>query len=327
MWALEVPCLQQVPQPYEDEDAVTLYPLASPVAHMLTMGRALRGWALSSMFEPRKSSREGSVQDDGTGSGNGGGEDDCRRSMRSVLDTQIIPRLVMAHREGANRAMPSLLPRPQREDITSFARLCAAADRAGATRIIDGLREKGLEQESVLVDLIAPAARELGQQWEDDRASFTDVTLGLVLMHEMIHSMGYEYHDGPQEAGIVRRVMLASAPGSQHVLGLSIVSEFFRKAGWQVVLEVSPSSAELCRAVKNEWFDLVGLSVALDGQLPALTDLVARMKAASRNPATPVLLGGPVFSLREHRAESYGAQAICLDARASVKVALSLLPA
>jgi MerR family transcriptional regulator, light-induced transcriptional regulator len=77
--------------------------------------------------------------------------------------------------------------------------------------------------------------------------------------------------------------------------------------------------------VKNEWFDLVGLSVALDAQLPSLADLVASLKAASRNPATPVLLGGPVFSLRDLRAESFGAQAICLDARESVPLALSVL--
>ena len=121
--------------------------------------------------------------------------------------------------------------------------------------------------------------------------------------------------------------MLASAPGSQHVLGLSIVSEFFRSAGWQVVLEVSPSSQELCHAVQNEWFDLVGLSVALDAQLEELPALVARLKGASRNPGTPVLLGGPVFSVRDCAPEAFGAQAICLDARDSVVLAQSLLAA
>jgi MerR family transcriptional regulator, light-induced transcriptional regulator len=287
---------------------------------MLTLGRVFSGWSLSSMFEPSKSAR-----DDVDSYGDAAANDDCRRSMRSVLETQIIPRLVLAHREGIARAEPSAAPQLQPEDITTFAQLCATGDRAGAMRVIARLRAQGLDQDGVLVDLISPAARHLGAQWEDDRLSFTDVTLGLVLMHEVIHSMGYEYHDGPQEAGRVRRVMLASAPGSQHVLGLSIVSEFFRKAGWQVVLEVSPSRAELGRAVKNEWFDLVGLSVALDAQLPSLTDLVASLKAASRNPDTPVLLGGPVFSLRELRAESFGAQAICLDARQSVPLALSML--
>ena len=293
---------------------------------MFTWGRAFRGWSLSSMLDPRRASSDDRGDDLSDLRASQGGDDDCRRSMRSVLETQIIPRLVLAHRQGTVRAEPSRSLRPRPEDILMLAQRCAAGDRAGAASLIEGLRAQGLEQDSVLVDLIGPAARHLGTQWEDDRASFADVTLGLVLMHELIHSMGYEYHDGPQEAGVVRRVMLASAPGSQHVLGLSIVSEFFRKAGWQVVLEVSPSSAELCRAVKNEWFDLVGVSVALDAQLRSLPALVANLKAASRNPVTPILLGGPVFGLRDHRAESFGAQAICLDARESVRLALSVLP-
>ena len=293
---------------------------------MFTWGRAFRGWSLSSMLDPRRASSDDRGDDLSDLRASQGDDDDCRRSMRSVLETQIIPRLVLAHRQGTVRAEPSRSLRPRPEDILMLAQRCAAGDRAGAASVIEGLRAQGLDQDSVLVDLIGPAARHLGAQWEDDRASFSDVTLGLVLMHELIHSMGYEYHDGPQEAGVVRRVMLASAPGSQHVLGLSIVSEFFRKAGWQVVLEVSPSSAELCRAVKNEWFDLVGVSVALDAQLPGLPELVKKLKAASRNPATPVLLGGPVFGLREYRAESFGAQAICLDARESVRLGLSVLP-
>lgn len=305
---------------------VNLHPLASPVARMFMWGRALRGLSLSSMLDPRRSSSDERSDERTDHRSPPANDDDCRRSMRSVLETQIIPRLVQAHRQGAAHEVASATPRPRREDILALAQRCSAGDRAGAARVIDDLRAQGLEQDSVLVDLIGPAARYLGEQWEDDRASFSDVTVGLVLMHELIHSMGYEFHDGPQEAGGVRRVMLASAPGSQHVLGLSIVSEFFRKAGWQVVLEVSPSSAELCRAVKNEWFDLVGVSVALDAQLRGLPELVKNLKAASRNPVTPILLGGPVFGLREHRAESFGAQAICLDARESVRLALSVLP-
>ena len=294
---------------------------SSPVGRLLLAGKALGAWTLSSMFHRRPArtvvrNRDRSVGD----------EDECRRSMRSVLESHVIPRLVQAHHVGAvpatGRDTRSLEP-----EVAGFARCCAVGDRQAAAAVIERLREAGIGQEHIFVDLIAPAARRLGEQWEEDEVSFTDVTIGLVLMHEVIHSMGYEYLDGPQHAGGVRRVMLASAPGSQHVLGLSIVSEFFRSAGWQVVLEVSQSSQELCHAVQNEWFDLVGLSVALDAQLEELPALVARLKGASRNPGTPVLLGGPVFSVRDCAPEAFGAQAICLDARDSVVLAQSLLAA
>lgn len=290
---------------------------ASPVSRMLSLGRAISAWTSSSLFERRDAHSSQRRADAGSS------DQECRRSMRMVLESQIIPRLVNAHRTGEEVAANSSTSQPFDGEIAAFASLCAAGKRQEAVLLIERLQSHGLDHEGVFVDLITPAARLLGRQWEDDLLGFSEVTVGLVLMHEVVHGMGYEYHDGPQAAGGVKRVMLACAPGSQHVLGLAIVAEFFRKAGWQVVLEVSPSGTELCRAVRNEWFDLVGVSVALDSQLVALSGLVENLKAASRNPTTPVLLGGPIFSTGAHRAETFGAQAICVDARDCVPLALA----
>src|SRR3990167_3172265 len=156
--------LRECSRTAEAQVAVNLHPLVSPVARMLTLGRVFSGWSLSSMFEPGKSSHDGIDSYVNTAA-----NDDCRRSMRSVLETQIIQRLVLAHREGISRAEPSASPRLLPADITTFAKLCAAADRAGAMQVIDQLRAQGLDQDGVLVDLISPAARHLGAQWEDDR--------------------------------------------------------------------------------------------------------------------------------------------------------------
>lgn len=253
--------------------------------------------------------------------------DECRQQLMATLDTQIIPRLVNAH-----RADEAALPQRQTDRISAaqievFAGVCVAADRVGAQRFIEQVREDGVDAEAVFIDLIGPAARYLGQQWESDALSFSDVTVGLSLMHAIVHEMGYDHHDGPQLAGEVKRIMLACAPGSQHLLGLSMVSELFRRAGWQVVLEIAPSSAELCRAAKNEWFDMIGLSLALDSQLAVLGKLVADLKRASRNPRTHVILGGPIFSLRHCTAEEFGAQGICRDGRESVSLAARLVSA
>lgn len=294
---------------------------ALPVSPLFMLGRAIDAWVQSSMLDspqPMPRRRDG----DG-GSAN---DEECRRSLREVFDSQLIPRLVLSHRPKTRQDDAPASVRPQDHDVEAFARACSAGDRAGTARIIERLRADGMDQDTALVDLIAPAAQFLGRQWEDDRLDFTQVTVGLVLMHEAIHLMGYEYRDGPQEAGRVRRIMLASAPGSQHGLGLAIVSEFYRKAGWQVVVELSADSASLCRAVHNEWFDVLGLSVALDAQLQGLAPLVARLKSTSRNPVTPVLLGGPVFLQHDLDAATFNAQAICLDARECVPLAASLLP-
>lgn len=297
------------------------FPLTAPLAPWL---QGVSGpWALlsSAAFgRPQELSPQPEPE-----AGAAGPDADCRAAMRSVLESQIIPRLLQVTRPAP--AGPAVDHRRAIEatEVESFAQLCATGDRGACEAFVARLQDGGLQVENVLLDLVAPAAQHLGRRWEDDTLDFMSVTFGLVLMHELVHALGYEVHDGPQTAGGLRRVMLASAPGSQHVLGLSIVSEFFRKAGWQVVLEVSPSANELCRAVGNEWFDLLGVSVALDSQLADLPQLVGRLRRASRNAGAPVLLGGPAFAREGLRAESFGAQGIGRDAREAMAMAAQLV--
>jgi methylmalonyl-CoA mutase cobalamin-binding domain/chain len=141
----------------------------------------------------------------------------------------------------------------------------------------------------------------------------------------MIYRLGYESPAGTNGQGDSERVMLACAPGSQHFLGLTIVADFFRKAGAEVVLEISSTESELLRAVANEWFDVVGISVALQAQLQDLPVLIANLRAHSGNPNVRVVLGGPIFFLQEHAAQALGADAIFTDAREAVTAVKRLI--
>jgi methanogenic corrinoid protein MtbC1 len=251
--------------------------------------------------------------------------DACWQSMKSALESQIIPRLIQSHRAAACNGGAWRSTQFDAAEIETFAQRCALADREGAMRIVAQLQAAGVDHDAIFVDLIGPAARLLGDQWEQDRVSFADVTVALIIMHALVHEMGYAYRGGPQSAGRIKRVMLACAPGSQHVLGLSMVCESFHGAGWEVVLEVSPTADGLRRAAANEWFDLVGLSVALDTQLAGVPALIAGIRAASRNPAAAVILGGPIFTVHGGIAADFGAQGICLDARHAVLLASQLV--
>jgi methylmalonyl-CoA mutase cobalamin-binding domain/chain len=182
-----------------------------------------------------------------------------------------------------------------------------------------------MSAEQVFLDLVTPAARQLGAWWEQDLCDFTQVTCGLAIMHQMIYRLGYASPAGPSVEGETDRVMLACAPGSQHFLGLTIVADFFRTAGSEVVLEISSTQSELERAVANEWFDVVGISVALEAQLQTLPSLIQHLRAHSGNPKVCVVLGGPIFVLKALRANELGADAIFTDARDAVLAVKQLI--
>jgi methanogenic corrinoid protein MtbC1 len=294
-----------------------LQPFLGRVSNLLG---TLPGLSKASMFN-----RMAVRRPNGRGPGDALDGDAGRRLLRAVVAAEIVPRLIKAHQvaEPPGPAATAHRP-PDAAEVHAFARLCASDRPPTAADIIDQIKASGRTTETVFLNLITPAARHLGEQWESDDLSFTQVTTALVLMHQVIHGLGCAVQGGPQVAGDSKRVMLACAPGSTHLLGLVIVSDFFRSAGWHVVLEIGSTDDELQRAVTSEWFDLVGVSVALESQLLALPALVAALKAASLNTGVPVLLGGPIFTTQHHDAGRFGAVAICTDPRAAVKLARSL---
>ena len=251
-------------------------------------------------------------------------QDECKRSLTEVIETQIIPRLVQAHRVAQAEVDPTtqglgISPK----QLATFVALSKSSKASETTQFIDELLHQGITTDRIFLELIAPAARQLGLMWEQDLCDFTEVTCGLVRMHEITHRLGFEYQNGPQLGGDVQRIMLASAPGSQHFLGMTIVSDFFRKAGWDVVIEISVSEKELLHAVNNEWFDVIGISCATETQLKTLPSLIRALKAASGNPEPGVLLGGPIFTVQKHDARSLGADGICVDVKEAVALAAS----
>ena len=107
--------------------------------------------------------------------------------LNRTIEGEIVPRLMMAFESGSElldqRAPPG---EPAIADIEEFVRLLLTHDANVAARYVSELRAKGAPLPAIYLDLLAPAARRLGDMWEDDRCSFTDVTLGVCRMHQVL---------------------------------------------------------------------------------------------------------------------------------------------
>lgn len=248
-------------------------------------------------------------------------DQDCKGTLHVVIENQIIPRLLnVLPKDSANAQAWSVdWPLGERPEFLAFTQLCLQNDAAQANRFVDGLMDRGLTPAQVFMELVTPAARHLGVLWDRDECDFTQVTCGLAIMHQMIYRLGYESPTAALNEGEQESVMLACAPGSQHFLGLTIVADLYRKAGANVVLEISSTESELLRAVSHEWFDVVGISVALAAQLQSLPSLIAHLRAQSGNSQVKVVLGGPVFLFNPITAQALGADAIFTDAQAALQ--------
>jgi len=253
---------------------------------------------------------------------------ECQSSILSIVEAQIIPRLLVSKQIGkphltlvsSSKAMPS------KKEIETFTELCVSESSKDAQSFVDDFLDTGLSTEDIFLGLLTPTAKYLGSQWDDDRMDFSQVNLGLVRLHSIANEIRRTSKSGQLVKGKAKNVMIACAPGSMHMLGTTIVADFFRKEDWQVVVAISSSANELVKTVSNEWFDVLGLSLSIDQQLTGLADLIDQFKSLSLNPRMVVMLGGPIFCTKKLDANDFGAHGICDNAKHAVGLAVSLLP-
>ncbi len=245
-----------------------------------------------------------------------------------TIEAEIIPRLMLAHQSPAF-AVPSAEALAQRaigrDEVAAFAALVLAQPADAAFAHVAALRADGLALDAIYLDLLSPTARHLGEMWEADLCDFTQVTLGLWRLQQLLYDLSPAFQDDATFSAQRRRALLAPAPGSQHTLGLFIVAEFFRRAGWDVCGEPTASLADLTAAMRSEWFDVVGLSVGADCQLDDLSSVILSLRRASRNKGVGVMVGGAVFSAQPDLATAVGADMTAADAPQALVLAEAMV--
>lgn len=254
---------------------------------------------------------------------------DYARSLNRLIESEIIPRLLVAHSNGPHA--PAIDPRGGavvQEDVATFAPLTLHVEADELLEHVDRLIARGVSHESLLVDLLAPAARWLGQLWEEDRCDFVDVTMGLWRLQQVVHEIsGRSPHGGQHEPAAARRALFASLEGDQHSFGSMVIDELFCANGWQTHRLTEASTPDLLEQVRAEWFDLAGLTITCDCHIAALPSIVRSLRVSSRNPRICVMVGGRVFINNAGLAASVGADGTAPDARIALGVASDLVDA
>jgi methanogenic corrinoid protein MtbC1 len=253
---------------------------------------------------------------------------DIRMSrLARTIEEEIIPRLMLAHRtpgEPPARAT-GLFYSIVTEDVKHFATLVLSHEEEVAFANVQSLRARGVSVENIYADLLAPTARYLGELWDDDLCSFTDVTVGLGrlqrVLRELSSALGSSVDHPPQG----RRVLLLPGPGEQHTFGLVMVAEFFRHAGWDVTGGAWAVAADAAALVSAEWFDVVGFSLGAESHVPALAASILAVRQAACNRSLTVLVGGPLFGMHPEFVGQVGADGMTIDGREAPLLAESLI--
>lgn len=244
--------------------------------------------------------------------------------LARTIETDVIPRLVQAHRPGAANPQPGSAVTAE-ADVDVFVETIIHATEAQTVLALDALRERGVAVESIYLDLFGPTARRLGEMWEDDSCDFSTVTVALGRLQRLLRELSPAFGTEVEHPANGRRALFVQPRDEQHSFGLSMVAEFFRRDGWDVIGGVGGAVTSPQALVRDEWIDIIGFSVGSDGRLPWLRDSITAVRAVSRNPTLGVLVGGPPFVAHPDWATECGADGTARNGKEAPLVAERLL--
>ncbi|GAA4002485.1 hypothetical protein GCM10022211_12220 [Sphingomonas humi] len=191
---------------------------------------------------------------------------------------------------------------------------------------VDVFMARGLSTETIFIELLAPAARYLGEQWTADRLDFLDVTMGLWRLQEVLREVAARTAPHPAP-GSGRRILFSPMPGDQHTFGTAMIDECFSRAGWNSSLLIDPSRALILSNVAGTEYDIVGLTVSCDCHIGQLKSLIVAIRNVSRNPNVRVMLGGRLLTEDPGLASLAGADATAATALGALELAEQLVAA
>lgn len=221
----------------------------------------------------------------------------------AALEDHVIPHLVKYHEV----APPAPAMKPTEAEFEEFFGHLLEDHESGFVDSIHRMIGRGLSVESIYLDLLVPCAVRMGQRWVDDCSDFVAVTVAVGRLQSLLRQFSGDFCAEAQRTPAGRRILLSQPDDETHMFGLSVVAEFFRRDGWDVVGGVAGTGIDPAQRARSEWFDVVGLSIGSELKLPWLSERIMAIRQASCNPDLVVMVGGPVFSADPSRAQQVGA--------------------
>jgi len=167
---------------------------------------------------------------------------------------------------------------------------------------------------------IAQSARLIGELWLSDKLDFASCNIAFSHLHLAMIELSPEFLSEGQVKANGFSLLLMTEPGSQHGMGIFMLSEFFRRSGWRVTLAAPQDMADLKRWFVSDWFDALVLSISTDRQIDHLSKAVCDLNKVAANPHLKIFVGGPMAHISPERLNWTGSVLLHSDAAQTVEI-------
>ncbi|RRR87117.1 B12-binding domain-containing protein [Streptomyces sp. RP5T] len=194
----------------------------------------------------------------------------------------------------------------------------AGDERTAALTVRQALQD-GMDEETLLLEVVAPVQTRVGTEWAADRITVAQEHAATAINERVVAYMAHLRHqDGETHRTAVRgRVTVSCVDGEWHAFPARIVAEVLSLRGWRVdFLGAQTPTLHLVAHLHRSNPEAVLLSGSLPVRLPTAHAAITACQAVG----VPVLAGGRAFGPDGRYARSLRADRWAADARGAVAV-------
>lgn len=176
------------------------------------------------------------------------------------------------------------------EELEAFCNALARGDDQTCLDMVNSVVANGSSVERVYLAYLGSAARMLGTWWEEDKATFSEVTIGAGRIYAMLCALRPTMIETVQPNA--QHAAFVTVPGEQHFLGATMAADMFRARGWEIDLYTGRTHEELIEALDRTDPAFIGLSASSNRAVMPLVRLVVALRIG--HPGSFIVVSGHI---------------------------------
>lgn len=216
-----------------------------------------------------------------------------QRSLSDRLSTPVVRQLAA---EVIDRIAIRFTDRPEPGvqvspvELEAFCDALARGDDQKCLNMLDSVIADGSSVDTVYLAYLGSAARLLGTWWEEDKATFSEVTIGAGRIYAMLCALRPTLIESVQPHS--QHATFVTVPGEQHFLGATMAADMFRARGWEIDLHTGRTHEELIEVLDRKDPAFIGLSAASSRAMMPLVRLIVALRIG--HPGSFIVVSGPI---------------------------------
>lgn len=204
-------------------------------------------------------------------------------------------------------------------ESAAFAAALLSGDRRSAMAIACGLLDRRHNLPAIEVGVLQSALYEIGDRWQMNQVTVAQEHLATAIAQTVMAEL---FSRATFSASNGLKAVFTGTVENHHVVGLRMVADAFELAGWEAqYLGANLPADALMAHIDHSRPALIGLSASMPQQLPAVREIVTRLKSEFASHAPTILVGGLAFNRTDGAWRDVGAELWVPDAVAAHRLA------